>query len=388
MPYVLRAAEARLHALLRGFPAVMLLGPRQCGKSTLAHRSLEGWTHIDLERPTDLAVLASDPEGYLAAHPRHLAIDEAQRWPELFSVLRHVIDNGRGKGRFLLLGSASPELTRGVSESLAGRVALLELAPFASRELPEKRQRDRWFWGGYPPVLALRTAALRTAWLDAYVTTFLERDLPALGLRISPPRLRTLWTMLTHVHGNVLNVSDLARSLSVSSHTIDANLDVLASSFMIRRLPPYFANVQKRLTKAPKIYIRDSGLLHFLAGLRRPAELDSWSRRGASFEGLVIEELAALAAARDVRPELFFWRTAAGAEVDLLISIGQQLWPFEIKVGATVDARDLAGLRGCMSDLGLERGFVVYTGRERRTIGRGIELLPWHDIVSGEFTMR
>ena len=192
--------------------------------------------------------------------------------------------------KIVLTGSASPDLVRAVSESLAGRIALLELAPFSSAELAgTRRSAQRWFWGGYPPVHAARSNAARLDWLDAYVSTFLERDLPALGLRLPAARLRTLWTMLTHVHGNLLNASDLARSLGVSSPTITHYLDVLEGAYMVRRLPPFFANVQKRLTKAPKIYIRDSGLLHFLAGLREPRDLDGWSRRGASFEGLVIE---------------------------------------------------------------------------------------------------
>jgi hypothetical protein len=386
MAYVPRLMETPLRARLRAFPAVMLLGPRQCGKSTLARHVLRGWTHLDLERPADLALLSSDLEGFLAEHPKRLAIDEAQRLPELFTALRYFIDRGRGKGRYVLLGSASPGLVRGVSESLAGRVAVLELTPFLHRELEGTRAAaERWFWGGYPPVTKLRAAEQRNAWLDNYVSTFIERDLPALGLRLSPPRLRALWTMLTHVHGNLLNVSDLARSLGVSSHTIDANLDVLESTFMIRRLPPLFANVQKRLTKAPKVYVRDTGLLHFLAGLRRRDELATWARRGASFEGLVIEELAGLAAATQVRPELFFWRTAAGAEVDLIVKVGRRLLPFEIKSAASIDPRSLAGLRSCMDDLELRRGFVVYSGDVRTRLGRGIELLPWREIADGRF---
>jgi predicted AAA+ superfamily ATPase len=228
-----------------------------------------------------------------------------------------------------------------------------------------------------------RGTSARAAWLDAYVSTFLERDLPGLGVRLPVPRLRVLWTMLTHVHGSVLNVSDLARSLGVSSHTVADNLDVLDATFMIRRLPPYFANVQKRLTKSPKIYIRDTGLLHFLAGLRRPSDLVTWPRRGHSFEGLVIEELVALAASRTVRPEFWFWRTAAGAEVDLLIGVGRRLIPIEIKLGTSVDHRAVASLRQCMKDLSLKRGFVVYSGAEKRRLGRDIVLVPWADIVAG-----
>jgi hypothetical protein len=382
-----RAAGQRLRRLLREFPAVLVYGPRQCGKSTLLEACLPGWERVDLERPADVALLRADLEGFLAARPRRLALDEAQRLPELFPALRHALDRGRGMGRYVLTGSASPALVRTVSETLAGRVGLLELTPFRCCELAASpHARDRWFWGGYPPVHARRGARARAEWLDAYVATFLERDLPLLGVRLPATRLRTLWAMLTHVHGNLLNVADLARSLGVSSHTVAGDLDVLEGAFTINRLPPYFANVQKRLTKSPKVYVRDSGLLHFLAGLREPSQLATWPRRGASFEGLVVEELCAWAREALVRPGLFFWRTQAGAEVDLLIEDGPRILPVEVKLGATVDPRSLASLRQCLQDLGLKRGVVIYTGDERRPAGSGIELLPWQGIASGAVT--
>jgi len=374
--------------MLRNFPIVLLYGPRQSGKSTLVRASYPGWTHLDLDRPADLGILQSDLEGFLRSHPRRLAIDEAQRLPELFPALRHAVDVGRGAGRFLLTGSASPSLVRSVSESLAGRIGLLELTPFRAVELTQEPLRKaRWFWGGYPPVHARRTRGARQEWLDSYVSTYLERDLPSYGVRLPPARLRTLWTMLTHVHGNLLNVSDLARSLAVSSHTVDGDLDVLEQTFMVRRLRPYHANVQKRLTKSPKIYLRDTGLLHFLAGLRQPRDLDTWARRGASFEGLVIEELVAATADRVVRPEPCFWRTHAGAEVDLLLVHGRRVLPVEVKLGSAIAARDVAGLRGCMADLGLRRGLVVYGGDELRSMGGGIHLVPWRAVARGEFEL-
>jgi predicted AAA+ superfamily ATPase len=387
MRYVPRAAGARLRRLLREFPAVLVHGPRQSGKSTLVREECPAFRVVDLERPADFGLLSADLEGYLAANPRRLAIDEAQRMPELFPALRHAIDSGRGAGRFVLTGSASPTLIRGVTESLAGRVAFVELTPFRSAELERERRAARWFWGGFPPVHARRSNRARLDWLDAYVASFLERDLPSHGVRLPPVRLRTLWTMLTHVHGNLSNVSDLARSLAVSSHTVDGDLDVLEQTFMVRRLRPYHANVQKRLTKSPKLYLRDSGLLHFLAGLRDPRELATWPRRGASFEGLVIEELVAWAQDRLARPEAFFWRTQAGAEVDLLLVHGRRIAPIEVKLGAAVGPREVAGLRQCMSDLRLSRGFVVYAGDEPRRLGGGIELLPWRSVSAGELKL-
>jgi hypothetical protein len=388
MKYIDRRHAERLNFLLQSFPAVLLGGPRQCGKSTLARHALPGWTHLDLERPSDLALLTADLEGFFEEHPRSIVIDEAQRLPEVFPILRHRIDQARTKGRFLLLGSASPALMRSVSETLAGRIASVELTPFLSAELAgTARAADRWFWGGFPPVHDLRESRARSEWLNAYISTFLERDLPALGLGLPARRLRMLWTMLTHVHGNLLNISDLARSLAVSSHTVVGDLDVLEGAYMIRRLQPFHANVQKRLTKSPKLYVRDTGLLHFLAGLRLPREAATWPKRGASFEGLVIEELVAQASCRLVHPEFFFWRTHAGAEVDLLIVEGQRILPVEIKLGAVVDHYGISGLRQCMKDLGLRRGWVITTAKERRRLSAGIEIIPWTEVASGQIEL-
>lgn len=384
MKFVDRALGGRFLRLLRAFPCVLVTGPRQCGKSTFVRHMLPRWRHLDLERPADQLLLESDLEGFFDAHPRQVVIDEAQRLPELFPLLRHVVDREPKKGRFVLLGSASPQLTRRVSETLAGRIGLLELTPFRALELADGRHaRHRWFFGGYPPVHGLQSFASRMDWLDGYVTTFLERDLPAMGLALPAPRLRRLWTMLTHVHGNLLNVSDLARSLTVSAHTVNHYLDVLEGAFLIRRLAPLHANVQKRLTRSPKLYVRDSGLLHFLAGLRRPPDLETWPKRGHSFEGLVIEEIAALAAQHQARPEICFWRTQAGAEVDLVLHHRGRPIPVEVKLGAAVDHYAVAGLRQFMKDLDAPRGWVVSRTTERRRLGRDVEIVPWAEVAAG-----
>ena len=384
MKYIERQLANRLRSLLRSFPCVLVLGPRQCGKSTFVRHMLPRWRHIDLERPADLDLLESDLEGFFSNYPQRVAIDEAQRLPALYPMLRHVIDRSPRKGRFVLLGSASPQLTRRVSETLAGRVGILELTPFRAVELEATRhRRHRWFYGGYPPVHGLRSFSARADWLDNYVSTFLERDIPAMGLGLPAARLRRLWTMLTHVHGDLLNVSDLARSLVVSTHTVNHYLDVLEGAFLIRRLAPLHANVQKRLTKRPKIYFRDSGLLHYLAHLRRPEDLETWPRRGHSFEGLVIEEIAALAEQHLSRPEICFWRTQAGAEVDLILHHRGRRIPIEIKLGTTVDRYAVAGLRQFLKDFDVKRGWVVANVAERRHLGRDIEIVPWEDVMSG-----
>lgn len=361
----------------------MVGGSRQCGKTTLAHRVLRGWRHLDLERQADRGLVTADPDGFLTANPRRVVFDEAQVVPELFPALRSAVDRGKGKGRYVLLGSVSPRLVKAAGESLAGRVGLLELSPFLCSEVPT-RGDERWFWGGYPTVLASRRRADRVDWFDAYVRTFVERDLAAIGLRVAPSRLRALLQMLSHVHGHLLNMSDLARSLGVSVPTVSHHLEVLEGGFLVRRLAPHFANLQKRLTKSPKVYVRDSGLLHHLAGLREQKQLEAWPGRGRSFEGLVIEELIQQLSLGSSSPYFAFWRTQAGAEVDFLFDVGNGLVPVEIKWGPL--GRDgTKGLLSCMQDLHLRRGYVVTASiDEAWDMGNGITVLPWRQIAAGE----
>jgi hypothetical protein len=219
--------------------------------------------------------------------------------------------------------------------------------------------------------------------MESYVMTVLERDLPALGVRIPATRLLRFWTMLTHLNGALLNVSALAQSMEISTNTVSHYLDILEGSLMIKRLPPYFANVGKRLVKRPKLYIQDSGILHWLAGLRRGEDLDTWIGRGASFEGLVAGELMVRARLELSAPRFSFYRTQAGAEVDLLIEDGEIVYPIEIKHGVSVSQYDTVGLRHCMADRGIAKGYIVTRGDEVRRLGNGITCLPWREIVRG-----
>jgi predicted AAA+ superfamily ATPase len=270
------------------------------------------------------------------------------------------------------------------SETLTGRLGILGLTPFTAHELIGVRPwEEKWRWGGLPPMHDLETDVQKLAWMESYVMTVLERDLPALGVRIPASRLLRFWTMLTHLNGALLNVSALAESMEISTTAVNNYLDILEGSLMIQRLPPFFANVKKRLVKRPKLYIRDSGILHWLAGLRRSEDLDTWIGRGASFEGLVAGELMERARLQLSAPRFSFYRTQAGAEVDLLVEDGKIIYPIEIKHGTSVGPYDTIGLRHCMADLQIERGYIVTRGDEVRRLGNGITCLPWGQIVKG-----
>lgn len=358
-------------------------GRRQCGKTTLVKNRLASWKFFDLERAADNAAVSFDIDGFLEANPSRVVIDEAQKLPELFSALGAAVDKDRRPGRYVLTGSASPSLIKGVSESLAGRIGILELAPFGASELrafPE-RASGRWFWGGYPPLYHLKNARQKAEWLEAYIATFVERDIPSLGFSIPSVRFRKFLYMLAHVHGGILNVMDLARSMAVSQHTVEHYLDILEGAFIIRRLQPYFANIGKRLVKSPKLYIRDSGLLNYLAGLRAPAELELFPRRGSSWEGLVVEEVARLAALKYAKPGIYYWRTHGGAEADVIIEAGLEKTAIEIKLGRTVKSESLVGLKSCMTDLKIRKASVIYTGEHLIDLGGGISLVPWPEFL-------
>jgi len=384
---VQRAFVQALRRQLARFPAVTVLGPRQSGKTTFVRAALPGWAYVDLERPSDAAPFLADPEARLDQLGDRVILDEAQRVPPLFPVLRGAIDRRRGRaGRFVLLGSASPSLVRGSSESLAGRTAFLDLPPFRWDEVrtrfPAGGIRDLWLRGGYPPACLDADARARWEWLDAYARAFAERDLPSLGVDVSAAQMRRLWAMLAHANAGLWNASQLAASLGVSYHTVNRYVDVLEQTFLVRRLPPYFRNIGKRLVRSPKVYFRDSGLLHYFLGVRTAEDLDVHPARGASWEAFVIDQLVSAYQRQDPGTQAWFWRTARGVEVDLLVERRGRLLPFEIKLHSAPDADTARPVRQCMADLGLPKGYVVFPGRQRYSLGGGVWALPAGDLLA------
>ena len=373
-----RQLEAVLLASLRRFPVVGLVGARQVGKTTLGRAVADrvgGALYLDLERPSDGARLA-DPELYLELQAERLVvIDEIQRNPALFPVLRSLVDARRRNGRFLVLGSASPDLSRQASESLAGRIVYHELAPFTLDEIGSRGRpalMALWSRGGFPQSYLAASDAQSVEWREAFIDTHLQRDLPALGVRIPAASLRRFWEMLAHFHGQLWNASKIAASLGVSAPTAKHYLDTLQDTFLVRALVPFAPNLKKRLVKSPKIYLRDSGLLHALLRIGDVDRVLGHPVAGASWEGWVIEQ--ALAAAGD-RSGACFYRTAAGAEIDLVIERhdGQRL-AFEIKLGSA--PAPTRGFWSALSDLKPGAAFVVYPGKERYPLGHGVEALP------------
>ena len=360
------------------FPAVALLGPRQVGKTTLAREigDAAGALYLDLEHPGDRIKL-EDPADYLARHEGRLVIlDEIHRLPEVFPVLRSLIDEGRREGRrtgrFLLLGSASMDLLKQSSESLAGRLATVELAGLTVGEVGGGKTEDLWLRGGFPDSLLARGDARSATWREHFLRSYLERDIPQLGPRIAAETLRRFWQMLAHEQGSLLNVAQLARSLAVSGKTLTSYVDLVVDLFLIRRLASWHANVSKRLVKSPKVYVRDSGLLHQLLGIRNMEGLLGHPKLGASWEGFVIENILAHL------PEgarASFYRSPSGAEIDLVVDLPdrQRPWAVEIKRGRV--PRLERGFHHAREDVKPERCLVVCGTDEPFSLGNGIEAL-------------
>lgn len=376
-----RRTLPNIEKALAQFPAVALLGPRQAGKTTLA-RSV-GSNHanslyLDLERPSDLAKLA-DPELFLSRHADQLVVlDEIQRQPDLFSVLRALVDENRRPGRFLLLGSASPQLLRQTSESLAGRISFHELAPFDVSEIRLGHTGIGVFWlrGGYPLSWLAESDEASLAWRESFIITHLERDIPAFGIRIPGPTLHRFWRMLAHLHGQMWNASRLASGFGVSAPTVQHYLEILEATYMVRRLPPLHVNLGKRLVKSPKIYLRDSGLLHALLGIRNLDELAGHPVVGASWEGWVLEQIAQLLSPQW---QLSFYRTATGAEMDVVAERGERRIGFEIKLSSAPSLSK--GFWSAMKDLQLEQAYVVAPVETGYPIAEQVEVLPAVDLA-------
>ena len=360
-----------------------LLGPRQIGKTTLA-RDIAAQTpdslYLDFENPRDAARLA-DPVRYLELHAERLVIlDEIQRMPDLFRVLRGQIDErrrqGRRSGQFLLLGSASDALLRQSSESLAGRIVYEALPGLDALEVGDEGEA-LWIRGGFPDAFTARSDAASARWRLSFVRTYLERDIPQLGVRVPAETLRRFWTMLAHRQGGLLNASELSRSLDVSVPAVTRYVELLSDLMLVRRLPPYFANVGKRLVKSPKVYIRDSGVLHSLLGLGTLDDVLSHPVAGASWEGFVIENLIAAA---PFGTDAWFYRTRAGAEIDLLLHLpDRRLWAIEVKRSAAPRAG--RGFEIAASDLGAAERFVVHPGREAFPLSGATTAVPLTELM-------
>jgi len=362
---------ADIEARLKTNPIVALLGPRQAGKTTLAHQIAKGrpTTILDLENPVVARRLA-EPGTMLEPLTGLVIIDEVQRQPELFPLLRVLADRRPQPAQFLILGSASPWLVRGVSESLAGRVSFVDVHGFDLAEVGAKSLRQLWWRGGFPLAFLAATDEDSRRWRDDFLRTLLERDLPQLGITTPAATMRRFWNMIAHFHGQIWNAADLARSLGAAEPTARRYLDTLTSMFLVRQLPPWFENLGKRQVKAPKVYVRDTGLLHALLGLQSFAALEGHPKLGASWEGFALEQVLRVTGDR----EAYFWATHAGAELDLLVNWRGKRWGFEFKYS---DGPGMTkSMHIALADLKLERIFTVYPGKEAYPMHERVEALP------------
>jgi len=381
-----RWITSRLEQTVGRTPAVALLGARQVGKTTLAQVLARDRPsiYLDLESPEDLVKL-SDPTAFLGLHSDKLVIlDEIQRAPDLFMVLRGLIDKnrqaGQKDGQFLVLGSASMDLLRQSSESLAGRISYIELTGLNILEVPAHKPADiqrLWLRGGFPESYLSGTDALGMLWLENLIRTYLERDMPQLGFRVPANRLRRLWTMLAHLQGETVNFSSLAGNLEVDSKTVSHYLDILVDLLLVRRLEPWYANVKKRLVKSPRFYIRDSGILHRLLGIADYEALLSNPVVGKSWEGFAIENILSVLPGG---AEAYFYRTAAGAEIDLLLSLpNKELWAIDIKKGTA--PRITRGFHQACADVQATHKYVVYGGDDEFPVQHDTTMISLQKIV-------
>jgi predicted AAA+ superfamily ATPase len=366
---------SRLTQSVRRSPVTALLGPRQCGKTTLARQFGDSRhaAYFDLESAAARHRL-QNPELALGALRGLIVLDEIQSMPELFSVLRVLVDRPRNTSRFLILGNASPDLVKGVSESLAGRVEFVELSGFHLNETGPEALDRLWLRGGFPRSLLARNEVDSNAWREGFIQTFLQRDIPQLGISVAAPTLRRFWTMLAHFHGQIWNSSEFGRSMSVTDKTVRSWLDILTGTFMVRPLQPWYENLKKRQVKAPKIYFRDSGLLHTLLNLPDLHTLQGHPRVGASWEGFALEET--LSTLRP--PESYFWATHGGAELDLMFVDQGKRYGVEFKFSESPIVTP--SMRTAISDLELKHLWIVHPGSDSFPIDRHISACPLRQI--------
>ncbi len=369
-----------LDELSRGLdrlPIVALLGPRQCGKTTLARiiaAGADGW-YLDMERPADRQRIGV-PMQALEGRSGLIVLDEIQREPSLFEILRVLADDPATSARFLILGSASPDLVRGVSESLAGRVTFVDLGGFGADEVGLDQVSELWVRGGFPRSFLAADEDASMNWRQDFTQTFLERDIPALGISIPAETLRRFWMMLAHMHAEVWNGSAIGRSLGISDKTARNHLDLLVGAYMIRVLPPWFENLKKRQVKSPKVYLRDSGLLHSFLGIASREQLLGHPKLGSSWEGFVIEHVLNRLGARNA----YFWATHQGAELDLLVFHRGRRLGFEVKFS---DAPEVSrSMHIARDDLGLDSLLVIHPGKDSWPMSDGIEAVAFNDLLA------
>src|SRR4030043_1189685 len=376
-----RLLQERVEKSLKKYPVVGILGSRQVGKTTLAKmikdRMKRKVIYLDLELPSDLNKL-QDPELYLSYFEDTLVIiDEIQRMPPPFPLLRALVDRKRTAGRFLILGSASPEIIRHSSESLAGRIIYHELSPFSLSEINNERIQKLWLRGGYPESYLLKSNDDSFTWREAFIKTYLEMDIPQLGIRIPAQQLRRFWTMIAHSHGQLWNASKIAGSLGISAPTVRSHLDILEETFVVRQIQPYHSNIKKRLIKSPKVYIRDSGLLHTLLNIRTIEDLHSHPSLGSSWEGFIVEQILGIL---PERWQAYFYRTGAGADIDLVLFDSKHK-PIAIEIKYSMSPKVDRGFWNAYEDLSCKKGFVVYPGVESYTLGKNVLTLPVKDMA-------
>ena len=375
-----RKADIRLvQTALKRSRVVALLGPRQCGKTTLARQFVpaKSLNYFDLEDPTSLARL-DQPDTVLRPLKGVVVIDEIQRRPDLFPLLRVLADRKPLSARFLILGSASPDLLKQSSETLAGRLEMVPLEGFRLTDLGSKMQGRHWLRGGFPLSYTANAEADSFAWRRQFLQTFLERDLPQLGVTIAAVALHRFWNMLAHYHGQIWNAAELARAMAVNESTVRRYLDLLTGVFMVRQLPPWFENLGKRQVKAPKIYLRDSGLLHALLGVTNQRDLEHHPKVGASWEGYAVEEVL-----KALQPqESYYWATYSGAEIDLVLFKRGRRIGVECK---RADAPTMTrSMHIALDNLKLDDLMIVYPGAKRYTLAKGVEVVPLAELVNAK----